>query len=673
MARQNNMKALCVPTAVILLILAGSSRSASAFTSVTLTTLYQFSGTDGSNPQGPLTAGTDGNFYGATPTGGTAGKGTIFKITPEGALTTLHAFGLSDGAAPVAAPIEGSDGNFYGTTASGGTSNNGTVYQITSSGTFNSLYSFTGPDGANPRCQLVEGSDSNFYGTTRSGGTGDCIQGCGTVFMITPAGTLTTLYNFNGSDGRTADSGLVLATDGNFYGTTYTAGSSGAMRRHSPCDGVGDCGQYPPGTVYQITPAGTLTTLHTFSGRDGANPALGPIQGNDGAFYGVTLFGGRSKKGAVYTITSAGVFTLLGSFAGGNGGAFPGALLVQGSDGSFYGTTVNGGNSPNCSQGCGTLFRVTTDGTLSTLFSFAGHPAPGQPVSGLVQVGDSTFYGTSYSGGTNNLGTVFELDICDVSIDPTNISFAAAGGSDSIAVTTSNGCSWSATSNDGFITITSGAGSGNGTISYSVATNTSDLGRIGALMVFGAPVPVIQSGASGSGCAYSLSAATATIPAKGGSGTVSVKFKGPGCDWTAVSNDPFIMITSGSTGAGNGKVEYAVPGNTNSIPLTGTMTIAGQIFTVNQDAGSCTFSLNSYGASIKAAGGSHTVKVKPNFDDCAWTAVSNDSFITITDGASGTGKGTVTYAVAPNTNTVDITGSMTIAGQTYYVTQVGAK
>ena len=154
---------------------------------------------------------------------------------------------------------------------------------------------------------------------------------------------------------------------------------------------------------------------------------------------------------------------------------------------------------------------------------------------------------------------------------------------------------------------------------------------------------------------------------------MTVRFKGQDCAWTAVSNDPFISITAGSSGSGNGTVQYTVSGNTNTIPLSGTMTIAGQTFTINQDAGGCTYSLSPPGGNIKAAGGSATVKVKPRFSDCEWTAVSNDPFITISSGSSGTGDGAVTYSVPVNTNTTSVTGSITIAGQTYTVTQAGQK
>jgi hypothetical protein len=185
-------------------------------------------------------------------------------------------------------------------------------------------------------------------------------------------------------------------------------------------------------------------------------------------------------------------------------------------------------------------------------------------------------------------------------------------------------------------------------------------------------VTVTQGGGTNS-CTFTLNATDITLAAKGGKKNVSVKVTGTGCSWTAVSNDPFITITSGSSGTGNGKVNFTVPGNTNTAPLIGTMTIAGQTFTVNQAAGGCTLKVSPKAGKIKATGGAATVKVTPNFTNCTWTAVSNDGFITITGGASGVGKGTVSYTVAPNTNTTALTGSITIGTNTFSVTEAGAK
>jgi len=197
-----------------------------------LTTLYSFNDADGSGPQGGLVQGSDGDFYGTT-MNGLGFWGTVFKITPKGKLTTLHSFctsvGCSDGSQPQGGLVQGTDGNLYGTTLGGGTYDQGTVYKITPGGKFKTIYSFCGqnncPDGAGPAAGVVQGTDGNFYGTTFQGGAN--FQG--TVFKVTPDGTETVLHSFcseNGCpDGQYPTGGLVQATSGTFYGTTYFGGS----------------------------------------------------------------------------------------------------------------------------------------------------------------------------------------------------------------------------------------------------------------------------------------------------------------------------------------------------------------------------------------------------------------------------------------------------------------
>ncbi|MFI5117103.1 MAG: choice-of-anchor tandem repeat GloVer-containing protein [Terriglobales bacterium] len=207
-------------------------------------------------------------------------------------LTTLYAFSLtSDGAYPYAGLVQGTDGNFYGTTSDGGDYYRcnqppyicGMVFKITPAGTLTILADFT--NGATPRAGLVQGTDGNFYGTTSQGGSDICNpQGCGTVFKITPAGELTTLYDFSITDGAHPYAGLVQGTDGNFYGTTVNGTTSD------------NCPPYGCGTVFKITPSGTLTTLYSFCPQDGCpdgyNPLGGLVQATDGNFYGTTDDGG---------------------------------------------------------------------------------------------------------------------------------------------------------------------------------------------------------------------------------------------------------------------------------------------------------------------------------------------------------------------------------------------
>jgi len=353
------------------------------------TLLYSFAGgSDGVNPLAVLIQGSDGNFYGTTISGGANNQGTVFKITPSGTETVLYSFagGVSDGAQPYAGLIQGSDGNFYGTTNFGGTNNFGTVFKITPSGTETVLYSFAGggSDGAHPYAGLIQGSDGNFYGTTANGGLGSQ----GTVFKITPSGTETVLHFFAGgnSDGATPTAGLVQGSDGNFYGTTVSGGPQNY------------------GTVFKITPSGTETLLSGFTAPIRPSGAL--IQGSDGNFYGAAI-GDGDGGGLVFRITPSGSYTALYVFEGGSSdGAYP-MGLIQGSDGNFYGTTNQGGASTY-----GTVFKLTPSGTETVLHFFAGGNSDGvNPNAGLVQGSDGTLYGTTGEGGANGDGTVFKVTL----------------------------------------------------------------------------------------------------------------------------------------------------------------------------------------------------------------------------------------------------------------------
>jgi uncharacterized protein (TIGR03437 family) len=276
---------------------------------------------------------------------------------------------------------------------------------MTPSGILTVLHYFTGGDGAPPFAALTLGADGNFYGTAAEGGTADCPggtnpHGCGTIFKITPSGTLTTLHTFNSTDGQQPVAPLTLGTDGNFYGTTEYGGPL-------------NCG-----TVFQIAPAGTLTVLHYFNCSDGAAPEAGLTLGTDGNLYGSTatgLSGEPSANGTIFKITPAGVFTTIRSFDVADGQQ-PVAALTLGADGNFYGTTRNGGGY-NCPteaylQGCGTVFRITPTDALTTLYSFAGTDGQ-QPVAPLTLGTDGNFYGTTQGGGANGSGTFFSLNVAN--------------------------------------------------------------------------------------------------------------------------------------------------------------------------------------------------------------------------------------------------------------------
>jgi uncharacterized repeat protein (TIGR03803 family) len=198
-------------------------------------------------------------------------------------LTTLHSFDGTDGASPTGL-VQATDGDFYGITGIDGAYNSGTLYKITPQGTLTTLYNFCSEtncaDGSGPTGELVQAPNGDFYGTTYEGGTNKD----GTVFEITPGGILTTLHSFNGTDGA-YPFGLIQATDGNFYGTTFDGGANAY------------------GTVFEVTPKGALTLLHSFDNTDGSQPGAGVSQATNGLFYGTALDGGSNSDGTVFSLS----------------------------------------------------------------------------------------------------------------------------------------------------------------------------------------------------------------------------------------------------------------------------------------------------------------------------------------------------------------------------------
>jgi uncharacterized repeat protein (TIGR03803 family) len=390
----------------------------------TFKVLHSFDGTDGSGAYVGLVQATNGSFYGTVPGGGANGDGTVFKLTPSGTLTTLYNFcsqtNCADGEFPEAALVQASDGDLYGTTGAGGANGGGTVFKITPSGELTTLYNFCSQtncaDGANAFGALVQATDGDLYGTTSAGGAnGTCTSfgevGCGTVFKITPRGKLTTLYSFCSQsgcrDGETPN-GLIQATDGDFYGTTGAGGANETCN----LSGANGCG-----TVFKITPRGELTTLYGFCSKssctDGENSVAGLVQASDGNFYGTTFYGGANGNGGtVFRITPRGKLTTLYSFSDADG-IFPDAGLVQATDGNLYGTTEVAGAVAG-----GTIFKITLGGTLTTLYDFCSQTncIDGYGPGMLVQDTNGRFYGPTFAGGASSgcgagcgNGTVFSL------------------------------------------------------------------------------------------------------------------------------------------------------------------------------------------------------------------------------------------------------------------------
>jgi uncharacterized repeat protein (TIGR03803 family) len=332
---------------------------------------------------------------------------------PAQTFSTLLSFNGTNGEQPYGALVQYTDGSLYGTTFSGGDTINcsppygcGSIFKITMSGALTTLHNFEGKDGVQPQAGLVLASDGNFYGTTSLAG-GVNGGGIGTIFRMTPSGTLTTIYNFCSLDtcsGNASPSGLIQAAHGNLYGTTSNLGTSNLNCSSDGC-----------GTIFSISPTtGTYQTIYNFCSlsncADGFSPVGGVIQGADGKLYGVTSSGGGNTAcsfipltgcGTVFSFNlTTGALTTLHVFAF-TDGASPIGGLVQAKDDNLYGTTRFGGDS-NCSspQACGALFGITTGGAIVMDHAFLVSE-PNTPQSGVIQGNDGDLYGTTTAGGTN--------------------------------------------------------------------------------------------------------------------------------------------------------------------------------------------------------------------------------------------------------------------------------
>jgi uncharacterized repeat protein (TIGR03803 family) len=355
------------------------------------------------SPRGNLIMATDGNFYFTSTAGGTDNIGAVGRMTPGGLVTTLHSFVRTNtmGNTPFAGVIQASDGNLYGTTYFG-TDGGGSVFRLTLAGVFTTLKSFgtNKEDEFFPYTGLVQGPDGHLYGTTLRGGLNDK----GTIYRITlDGGTFTRLHDFNGDDGENPEGALVVGPDGNLYGTTLQGGSGSR------------------GTVYRLTTAGVLTSLYSFPSlsefstagiainETGANPRTALLLAADGNLYGTTYQGGPNGYGTVFRITPAGTLNVFHAFTGPSlGSGYPLAGLTQDVAGNFYGTTERSGGLNR-----GTAYRLSSTGQFSLLHGFTNSVFDGSvPYVSLLPF-NGELYGSSFSDGTANSGALFKLDVGD--------------------------------------------------------------------------------------------------------------------------------------------------------------------------------------------------------------------------------------------------------------------
>jgi len=445
----------------------------------------------------------------------------FFAIPAHAQFSTLLTFNGTDGTAPYSALVQGTDGNLYGTTSNGGANGRGTVFKLTPGGTITTLYNFCSSsncvDGAVPQAGLTLGADGNFYGTTLFGGTGTtaCGSGCGTAFKITPAGVLTTLHSFcvlsSCLDGDTPQADLVQGADGNFYGTTPSGGA------------------YFQGTVFKMTPAGVVTTLYAFCRNagctDGATPLSGLVQGANGLLYGTTADGGLNFYGEVFSISTTGTFNVVHNFDQ-TDGSHPSSTLIQASNGLFFGAAQGGGTSTECGGGCGVLFAMTPAGTFPGVLNFNYTDGAYPEYAAMVQASDGKFYGTTAGGGSTGDGTVFRLTptgaLTTLYVFCTNVTCPDGEGVNSIMQAT-NGILYGTTAGGGI--------TGDGTI-FMLSEN---------LPAFVVPLP-----------AFGRVGARINIMGNGFTGASSVTFNGTPATFTVVSST--LITATVPSGATSGKI-----------------------------------------------------------------------------------------------------------------------
>ncbi len=393
----------------ILMLAAALGPNASAQLAVTV--LHSFEGgSDGQQPNAGLLQASDGILYGTTYLGGTNNAGTIYRVKPDGSGNTpIYHFENSKnnpfGLSYPSGLIQGADGALYGTTGHGGAAGLGSVFRINPDGSgYIVLHSFSQPGGYQPSAGIIQTPDGMLYGTTQFGGVG-----VGTVFKLSPNGAdFADIYLFGLFPGapQSPQATLLLGADGALYGTTSAGGNSA----------VGGASGY--GTVFKMNLDGSGgQVLHSFmpSGGDGQRPYDGLVQGPEGTLYGTTqeggstANGGSSGYGTVFRINPDGSgYRILHNFKSVSSAdaTLPSAGLVIGADGGLYGASLYGGAS-----NLGAIFKLGPDGSdYGLLYEFGSTPGDGAyPQAALIRASDGGLFGTAQLGGQANGGTIYRL------------------------------------------------------------------------------------------------------------------------------------------------------------------------------------------------------------------------------------------------------------------------
>lgn len=398
--------------------------------------LYSFQGgSDGANPYAGVALDSGGNLYGTTYQGGAANAGVVYKLEPSGQETVLYNFtGGADGGNPYGGVTVDAAGNLYGTAYKGGTAGAGVVYRVTSAGQETVLYSFTGgSDGGNPYAGVIADPAGNLYGTAVYGGVAIGYTGYGVVYKVTPSGQETVLYSFTGNTngGYAPYGGVIRDAAGNLYGATsgqysmiYQLETTGHLKVLYRTNGYGptnlksclardaEGSLYGTasdglGAVFKLDTAGKFKVLYSFPGGVSNLGAYGPNGGvildPSGNVYGATAYGGVG--GMLYRVSSAGAETMLYSFKGAAGGTTPFAGVTRDSAGNLYGTSQQGGPA-----NAGVLYEVDSSGREVALYSFLGGADGAYPESSVVLDSAGNVYGVAERGGAANQGVVYKVD-----------------------------------------------------------------------------------------------------------------------------------------------------------------------------------------------------------------------------------------------------------------------
>jgi hypothetical protein len=577
----------------------------------------------------------------------TAGTGCAWTATPNASWLTIQSGASGTGNGTITYVVAANTGT---TTRTGTITAAGQTFTATQAGTTPCTYSIT-PTSA---------------GVIAAGGSGSIVitttAGCG--WTASSPATWVTFTTTNGTGGATV--GYTVAANASTLSrsTTLTiAGLPFALTQAGvPC-------------TYTIAPTSTSVAAGSSSGSIIISTGAGCAWTNVVNVSWITITSGTSGSGggtATYTVAAnlntvarSGTITAAGQIFTVNQAAA--ACIYSIAPTAAHYLSGGGTGSINVTAGTGCAWTAVTGSGFLTVDS--GSPGSGSGVVGYTVAANATT--VSRTGTITAAGTTFTVTQdgtvpCTYSIAPSSASYTSIGGSGSIAVTANAGCAWSVSSAAPWITFTPASGIGNGTVTYTVAANGSSLTQTGTLTVAGQTFTVTETGVA---CSYTVAPATASYGFTGGNGTATVTATA-GCSWTSSSDSPWLVVTSGAAGTGNGSVGYSVSAATNSVTRTGRLTIAGKLLIVTETGIPCTFSISPTSATFDSSGGNGSIALSASDSACSWSAASSQTWATVSP-PSGTGNGNVAYSVAPTSLATSRSATITVAGQTFSITQTG--